>query len=82
MTSRKYCVWDKQEWAKSNEGKEINSTAFANDDPKAIDYDKHGTVYHTNGQEKPQDLNWTREKILEAKKRKPKHLFRKKHSHE
>ena len=72
--------WDKQDWSKSKGEKNYYSpTAFANDDPNAVNGDKYGIVYKKYGTLDLHDLNWTKKEQHLAKRRKPIHQFKKKY---
>tara|TARA_R110000787_G_scaffold17974_6_gene55539 strand:+ start:6625 stop:6903 length:279 start_codon:yes stop_codon:yes gene_type:complete len=80
ITEKKFLPWDKSDWSKYyGQRKRIKSNSFANDDPMAENFDKHGTVFKTYGTLEVSDLVWSTTNKKIARERKPTHQFRKKY---
>tara|TARA_B100000902_G_scaffold176411_1_gene170098 strand:+ start:12911 stop:13144 length:234 start_codon:yes stop_codon:yes gene_type:complete len=77
MPSIKGRTWDKG-WNKSPKTTEKINGGFE-DDPRAEEYDKYGRVYNQYNTLPVKDRCWTDEESMMARKRPPKHLFKKKY---
>tara|TARA_E500000178_G_C16863191_1_gene680756 strand:- start:404 stop:631 length:228 start_codon:yes stop_codon:yes gene_type:complete len=73
---RQITTWDNKIILKNK--KEIGTKLFE-DDPRADSYDKNGTVYNNYGTEAPRVKAWLGDESIKARKRAPKHLFKKKY---
>ena len=77
MASNKGSTWDKG-WFQKLKEKNTNHKGFE-DDPRAEEFDKHGRVFNNYGTEEPKVKAWIGDESVKARKRAPKHLFRKKY---
>lgn len=77
MASLKGRTWDKG-WVKNTEPSKKISGGFE-DDPRAENWDRHGRVFNQYNTLPASDRCWTDEETMKARKRPPKHLFKKKY---